>query len=242
MFGWPNITSSDALTRAREDGTIVISTTPPARAGADELLRQAHESVYRWPGSFPGFSATIRIDGIEGGADGTVQVPSSGAPSLRVDGREDVAWARRELASMASHRRHLPYEDADGRHPKSLRPDDGSPLGRLVVLEDALHSAFRLQDGRVREISRRHRDGRFTLQLQAWEPVPDGRWLATAFTALHFPPEGDTLVGADVYRDAYVAVDGLMLPAARQVVSVGDAGVTVRSLGLGDHVVAGGGK
>jgi hypothetical protein len=203
---------------------------------ADALLRAAQEHGYQHPPDFPGFRAAVRIHDGATVADGTVTVPREGAPELDVDADEaTLAWARHELGSMAMHRRHRSYEDGDGRHEKRLAPDDGSPLGRLVVLDDAMASTFRIREGHIQEISRSHGGARFTIAIQERVTAPDGRSVSSAFTVLFQDEQTGRLTRAHVYADGHTAVGELLLPGSRQVVTGDEDGLRVRRLELSGH-------
>jgi hypothetical protein len=203
---------------------------------ADSLLRSAQERAYHHPPEFGGFRAALRVQDGGSVAEGTVTVGREGAPEIALDAdAQTLAWARHELGSMAAHRRHRSYEDGDGRHPKRLAPDDGSPLGRLVVLEDELASTFRVRDGELSEISRSHGGARFTIVIQERVAAPDGRSVSSAFTVLFRDEASGALTSAHVYADGHEPVGGLLLPASRQVVTADGDGVRVRRLDLSEH-------
>jgi hypothetical protein len=163
-------------------------------------------------------------------------VRAGGRPEPEIDlPEEDARWLAHELSSMAGHRFHRAYEDADGRNGKVLHDDDGSPLGRLVAIEDAMDSSYRIRDGRIDAITRTHGGSRFTIVIQERAEAPDGRFVSTAFTVCHWDVESGRLLRADAYTDAYVERDGILLPARRRVATASDAGLTVRELELTDH-------
>lgn len=203
---------------------------------ADALLRAAQERGYHHPPGFAGFRAALRIHDGDTVVDGTVVVPGDGAPEFDLDAEEStIAWARHELGSMAMHRRQRSYEDGDGRHAKRLGPDDGSPLGRLIVLDDPMASTFRVRDGMIEEISRSHGGARFTIQIQERVVAPDGRVVSSAFTVLFQDETTGKLRSAHVYADGHASVGGVLLPSSRQVVTADDEGKRVRRLELTGH-------
>jgi hypothetical protein len=203
---------------------------------ADEHLRAAQEGGYHHPPGFAGFSATVAIQAGGETATGTVTIGPDAEPQLDLAGSEDArAWAGRELASMAAHRRHRTYEEGDGRHGKRLGPADEHPLGRRVELDDPLSSSFRVRDGQLTEITRSHGNRRFTIVIQDRVAAPDGRSVSTSFTVSYWDTDTGRLTRADTYADGYVERDGLLLPAFRQVATSDDDGLTVRRLELSDH-------
>lgn len=78
---------------------------------------------------------------------------------------------------------------------------------------------------------------RFVIAVSERLHVDDGRYLPAHFTVFHWSTESGRLVRADHFTDTYVPVDGVFLPARRQVVSATDAGLTTRVLELAEHRV-----
>lgn len=200
--------------------------------GADAALEQAHDATYRFPSGFAGFEAAVRTGT---GARGTVRVAGRRSVELVVDGGEgaDVAWVRDEIASIVSHRWPSSYADGDGRYAKKI---DGDVVS---LLDDPFASAYRVGGSGVTEVHRSIGETRFTIVIAERHPLPDGRYLPAHFTVFSWNVESGRLVRADHFRDNYVAVDGVHLPARREVTSGTDEGLTTRWLELTDHTITG---
>jgi Protein of unknown function (DUF3386) len=206
------------------------------RASADELLRRAHETSYRLPPGFPGFRARLRVSGpIE--AAGRVTIRPGARPELEIDLPEQAKWLEHELASLAGHRFHRSYDEADGPTAKRLEAEDGNPQGDLIVLEDSMDSSYRVGEGVINEISRTHGGGRFTIVIQDRAEAPDGRLVSTAFTVCHWGSDDGRLSRVDAYSDAYVDVDGLLLPSRRRIASASESGLLVRQFEFDAHEI-----
>jgi Protein of unknown function (DUF3386) len=202
---------------------------------ADELLHGAYTSNYRFPPGFAGFRSDLRYrsDGVA--ASGSVLVPAGSAPQLELNLPEDeLRRLRHELGSLAAHRFHRDYESADGAHAKQLE-DDENALGRLVTIEDAMASSYRVGNGSINQITRTHGGSRFTIVIQGRVTAPDGRRASAAFTVFHWAEEDGRLVRTDAYEDGYAEVAGLLLPARRRVATASDAGLAVREIVLERH-------
>ncbi len=207
---------------------------------ADELVREAYEAVHRYPQDFPGYRAAVLFSTERGSSRGAVAVRPGRDPELTIDAAEaDRRWLSQELGSLAGHRWHRSYEDADGRLAKTLGADEGHPLGRLVELDDAMRSTYRVLDGRITEISRTADATRFTIVIQERMAAADGGAVSTQFTVAYWDLEAGRLTRSDVYSDAYVELEGVLLPCLRRVVTAADDGLTARQMRLSAHELLG---
>ena len=196
----------------------------------DVLLRRAHEAGYRFPSTFTGFEATVRT---AAGDTGTVAVTGRTAVELTIDGQpsDDADWARGEIASIVSHRWAARYDEGDGRWAKRAEGDT------VTILDDPFDSAYRLRGDVISEVHRTAGGTRFVIAVSERITVDDGRHLASHFTVFHWDTGSGKLVRADHYTDSYASVDGVHLPARREVTSATDAGLNTRVLVLADHAV-----
>lgn len=212
------------------------------RDEADALVHDAHLNVHRHPPDFPGFRARIRLSAGGAVSVGRAAFRAGGAPEIEIDALpEDAAWLAREAASMVAHRSHRAYEDGDGRFAKDLDDDEG-PFGRVVHISDPMLSTYWIENGHITRIGRTIDGGRLTILIQDQAPAPDGRWVATHFTVTVQDEGTGELLMAEAYRDRYVAVGDLLLPACRRVVSLGRDGSAARELLLDHHEVLGAGE
>lgn len=217
---------------------MVASTAP---SPADELLGAAARSTYRYPAGFAGFDARLRLDTDAGSAETPVAVRvDDGRVTVEGERSSELEWATDQLRSVVSHRLARPYEEGDGVHGKRLR-EDGSPLGKLVELDDPMSSSYRVDDGRITLVTRRPEGRPFSIAVQGRTPAPDGSAVPTEFTVFFWDGEG-RLEAAEAYSDEYVAAGSLLLPATRLVVRANDEGILVRRLSLSDHALVGAGR
>jgi hypothetical protein len=208
---------------------------------ADELLGGAARSTYRYPPEFAGFDARLRLQSDAGSVETPVSVRvEDGRVTVEGDGSPELEWATDQLRSVVSHRLARPYEEGDGAHGKRLR-EDGSPLGKLVELDDSMSSSYRVDDGRITLVTRRPEGRPFSIVVQGRTPAPDGSAVPTEFTVF-FWDAGGRLEAAEAYTDEYVQAGSLLLPASRLVVRAGDEGILVRRLTLSEHALVGAGR
>lgn len=204
---------------------------------AHEIMQRAHEASYRYPAGFAGFQASLEASLAGDQISGTIAVRAP--QDIEIDVATDeagMAWLRQELASVAGHRWHAPYSEADGRHTLTLDADDGHPLGQLVeVQDDRFASFYRVHDGDITQVSRQMGKVRFSIFIQERATAPDGRTLPAHFTVVHWDTEQGRLTRTDIYRDQFEVIADIPLLAARRVITADDAGVTVKHLCLSNH-------
>jgi hypothetical protein len=214
---------------------------------ADDLLRPAHDAVYRFPVGFAGFAAKLDT---HAGQTGTVTV--RGRRDIQVtlpDDAVDGGWVRQEIGGMVAHRWASEYADGDGRWSKRVTEDRGLAGALLISFEDdPFDSAYRLRDGQIAEVHRTAGYTRFVIAVHDREVTGDGRTIPSRYSVFHWSTGEDGLSEdpgtaqrrlrrADHYCDAYTRTDGVYLPACREVTSATDAGLTTRRIDLRDHVL-----
>lgn len=206
---------------------------------AHEIMQRAHEAGYRYPAGFAGFRTSLEASIAGDQVSGTIAVRAP--KDIEIDAATDeagMAWLRQELASVAGHRWHAPYSEADGRHTLTLDADDGHPLGQLVeVQDDRFASSYRVRDGQIAQVNRQMGTLRFSILIQDRVTAPDGRTLPAHFTVVFWDLEHDRLTRTDIHRDQFETVSGIPLLASRRVITVDDAGVTVKHLRLSNHEI-----
>jgi hypothetical protein len=213
-----------------------------ATTTADDLLEAAHAAAYRFPKDFTGFTATLRT---HAGEVGTVTVTGPRAITVELPTHATEAdWDREEITSMVGHRWASSYAEGDGRWAKRLEANSAGETGQLVkILDDPFDSAYRIVDGAIAEVHRTMGDVRFTIAIADRVQTLDGRWLPSHFTVFHWKTadgeDARRLIRADQYRDEYVRVDDVYLPARRTVVSATDDGLITRACELVTHRMLG---
>jgi hypothetical protein len=195
---------------------------------ADVLLRQAHESGYRFPPDFRGFTAAFITSTGERG-----RVVVRGRTEIEVVGEDAAGWVAGEITSMVTHRWATTYDDGDGRWAKRVEADT------VALTDDPFDSSYRLRGNLISEVHRTVGGSRFVISVSGRTPAHDGRLLPAHFTVFHWGVDDGRLVKADQFTDSYVLVDGVHLPGRREITSATDAGLTTRWFELADHRVTG---
>lgn len=182
---------------------------------ASKLLAEARAARAHWE-RFPGFTADIEINFDGQLARGKATVLANGRVGLERLDPEKEAWARRVLGTTIAHRldesasRHTPcaFVDQELRH----------PLGRAIrVLNDELHSSYRIRDQQILEVNRTTPEGRFTISVLENRKNAEGKYLPITFVVSYF--DGQGLSQSEVHQQTWQRLDRFDLPVTTTVVS-----------------------
>lgn len=220
---------SGAATTARE--TEKQAGEDPA---ATRLLADARAARAVWS-RFPGFTADARVNWDGKVFSARVKVDATG--KVTVEGVEDKAvesWTRRVLGSVIAHRLpagslETPCAFADG--------ETAHPLGRLInVLNDEMHSSYRIRDRQIMVVNRVTPEGRFSIMMQHNATTPEGRFLPTAFVVNYFDKDGN-LTRSEANYHTWKRLGEYDLPVLTRVITAGKES-HVREIELSNHRLA----
>jgi hypothetical protein len=191
---------------------------------ASKLLADARAARANWE-KFPGFKADIAVN-IDGKISrGQVQVDGKGKVSFEGLNSRSEAWAKRTLGSAVAHRmdgsaaRNTPCAFADA--------DEHYPLGRLIhVLNDELHSSYRIRDRQIMVVNRNMGERRFTITMQENRTNAEGKYLPVSYTVTTWDNKAGALQACDIHYQTWQRVGGFDLPATIRVVSTTPANGT----------------
>lgn len=215
---------------------------PPAGAdpAAYALLKAAHENRQNFPADFPGLAADLVFNDDGREYAGTLRYkPGDGMP-LEVTLERPlgpafeglIAWVEGTARNLLGHRRGGDFAQGDGRHPLTLGPDDKSPLGRSVLLNDALKSSYRIKDGIVTEVTRTMGDTRFTITVLETTPGEQGKYLPRHFVVTYFDAGTGAIRSVQSFTDTHRKISGIWIPTTRRVIEAEDGKITARVLTL----------
>ncbi len=168
--------------------------------------------------NFPGFTADLIVTIQNKEYKGTVQVDAKGKVVIGDMENPQAGWAKRILASAVSHRLQNPqtmktpcaFADNDDKH----------PLGRLVnVLNDELHSSYRIRDEQIMVVNRVQDGTRFSITVQANQKTEDGKFLPSTYSVHYWAKDG-SLEKAEAHTQTWNRFNGLDLPHTIRVVTV----------------------
>lgn len=189
---------------------------------ASKLLKDARAARARWK-DFLGFSADIEVNLDGTTTKGKLAVDAKGKVTLT--GLDDAAekWAKRELASLVSHR----LDDAATRDTPCAFADDvkNHPLGRrIVVLNDELHSSYRIAGNRLVVVERATPESRFTITVLEYQPNEEDKLLSTRFVVNSWDPKTGALIRSDANSQLFKRIGAFDLPwALGQISSLPDS-------------------
>lgn len=198
------------------------------------LLRQVYEKRVTWGPDFPGFTAKLTVDHQGEEHQGTVKVGKDRQVELHLPNAEAARWAEEALRSIVAHR-SARFAEGDGRYPLTLGPEDRHPAGRLVHLNDALDSTYRIREGQIRQINRSAGPKqRFTIDILETTRTEEGKFLSRVYTVSFFDAASGQLLRADTFWDGYRKVGPYHLPEFRRQVTAGDGRTAWKMLRLDD--------
>jgi hypothetical protein len=200
-------------------------------AEATKLLAVARASRATWD-NFPGFTADLSVN-LDGAVyKGTVAVDGSG--KVKVTLADDAAnkWALGQLRSVVSHR----LIGDDRQTPCAFADDDVQhPLGRKIrVLNDELHSSYRIRGVEIVEVNRQMPASRFTITVLESTVNAEKKLLSTCYVVNTWD-KADALVSSQAFHQTWVRVGRFDLPGTETIVNAGSGALGARTLALTNH-------
>ncbi|MCU0491938.1 MAG: DUF3386 domain-containing protein [Chloroflexaceae bacterium] len=199
------------------------------------LLERANGQRYRLPSSFPGFTASLRVQINQECWEGDVRVGSRKHVHVYLAAAIPGALVRTKVQSMLLHRWPTPIHERDGRYALAL-DSTPHPCGTCVRLcGDPLHSTYHISDEGITLVSRTIGPQQMAIAILDSQQTANGTRLPTHFTLAIRERATRQLLRADSYTDRYVAVQGYMLPQRRQAIIHAAHHTTCYTLELSNH-------
>jgi hypothetical protein len=207
---------------------------PVADPAAVALLKEAHDNRCAFPADFAGLSADVAINDNGKEVKGTVTYHVGQRVDVKLTDatKEEQMWAREQLATAISHRLNDDFAKGEGANPITFVPDDHSPLGRQVALNDQFKSLDRIKDHRITEVTRTMGDMRFTITVMDNQIVEDGKYLPNQFVVTYFDASSGAIKQMDAYTDGFTKIEGAWVPTTRRIVSAENGAFTTRTYAL----------
>jgi hypothetical protein len=221
--------------------SLLADDKPAADPAATKLLAEARAARASWT-NFPGFTADVAVNTDGKIARGTVTVGADG--KVKIDGLDKSveSWAKGSLASIVGHR----LDDGSPAHETPCAFADNvehHPMGRAIrVLNDELHSSYRIRDRQITEVNREMKDRRFTISVLDNKPNAEGKFLSANFVVNYWSLENGDLLRSETTQQTWTRVGkfdlpavSLVLTAAKQKSGEAEKEPATRSLTLSNH-------
>ncbi|GIW81957.1 MAG: hypothetical protein KatS3mg105_3764 [Gemmatales bacterium] len=203
---------------------------------ASKLLAEARSARAVWE-KFPGFSADIEVnfDGVI--SRGRAFVHANGDVEIRDLDPDKARWARRIVGSLAGHRLSRP---ASRNTPCAFADEQQDhPLGRaIVVLNDELHSSYRIKDRQIVEVNRTMGNRRFTITVLENKKNDEGRFLPAHYIVSYWDAKTGQLISTSASTQTWRRLSGFDLPLSCRVVTA-DEKIMTRTLTFSNHQLLG---
>jgi hypothetical protein len=213
-----------------------------ADPAATKLLADARAARAMWGKEFPGFTADIEVN-LDGKlSKGRVEVESTGKVRYHDLDKDAEAWAKSTLGSIVGHRIDTTIRDT----PCAFADDNRThPMGRLVrVLNDEMHSGYRIRDEQIFVVNRNVGGQRFTISVLENIKNKEGKYLSAHFVVDYWNPTTGELTRSDANQQTWTRVGPVDLPVTARVVTAtklpakeGEtkSGTSSKSLTLSNH-------
>ena len=218
--------------------TSSISTDEPKTAAADpaatKLLADARAARAAWV-NFPGFTADLTVNLNGKLHKGAVTVSDKGKVQLIMD--DDLKDSvRREIASIVSHR--LP--GGPSNTPCCFAEDlPEHPQGRtILVLNDELHSSYRIKDRQIMEVNRTQGDARFTISVLENMWNKDKQYLPVAYVVNTWDAKSKALKSSQTHHQTWTRIGAFDLPLLATTITATEGKLSSRSLAFSNHQLA----
>ena len=223
----------EAYKQAKHYATLVISTNVlqsvsgsgdrQANSAASKLLKEARQARMEWE-NFPGFSANIQVNHNGMSQRGQIVVSGAGRVDVKgIDNPKTKMWVRKQVSQIVMHR----ISNAAERDTPCAFADDvkDHPLGRkIVVLNDELHSSYRIRDRQIIEVNRSMKGIRFTITVLHNYETPNKKFLPASYVVNTWASKGGQLVSSSSHHHTWTKVGQYDLPASLLIANAAPEG------------------
>lgn len=196
---------------------LVLALALPATASdkkpdpaATKLLAEARAARAAWH-NFPGFTADLTVNRDGKAHKGKVEVSAQGKVEVTLEDSALQASVRREIASLVGHR--LPVEYTKPTQCAFSDEVADHPLGRAItVLDDELHSSYRIRDKQIIEVNRAMKDVRFTITVLDNLVTREKQFLPSAYVVNTWDLKTKALVNSVAHHHTWTRQGAFDLP------------------------------
>lgn len=204
---------------------------------AAALMARAHETRYVWGTDITGAAGKFRwtLDGRSGEGAFTADFKKRrGGVQVTVESADSDAKQKVEqhVRSLIMHRAPQPARP-ETAFVIVVEDEERGPL--IMPLGDAMHSTYRVKDGKLVQVNRTAHGSRFTIDVQAFEQLAEGRFHTTAYTVTMWDPDTGKRVGRNTFAtEGFHNVGGVYFPKREKVAFERDGKTSTLELDYSD--------
>ncbi len=184
---------------------------------ASNLLKEARQARAVWK-NFPGFTANLEVN-VNGKIYKTpVTITSKGRVQTELKDEVLQRWLRRQVGSIVSHRLS---NAAEYNTPCAFADDNKKhPLGRrILILNDELHSSYRIRNKQIIEVFRSTGPIRFKITVLNNYRNRDKKFLPASYVVNSWNAKTNKLVSSTAFHDTWKRIGRFDLPATMTIVN-----------------------
>jgi hypothetical protein len=204
-----------------------VNAREKADPAATRLLAEARNARAVWE-NFPGFHGDLEINHNGKVEKAQVDVDKAGKVQLDMAESDLKTWTRRELSSLVSHRLGGSPTDTPCAF---LDENTHHPMGRAIkVLNDELHSSYRIRDQQILEVNRVTGDIRFTISVLENKLTPEKKYLPIAYVVNNWDQKANVLRRSITFHNTWNRIGTYDLPNSVLVVDASSGNLDVRQI------------
>jgi hypothetical protein len=143
-------------------------------------------------------------------------------------------WARRQVSSLVAHR--LPGATELSTPCAFADQVQDHPQGRTIrVLNDELHSSYRIRDKQILEVNRAMGETRFTITVLENLWTKEKQYLPVAYVVNTWDAKSNQLRSSAAHHDTWTRVGAYDLPLTIGIVTATSGQLESRSLTFANH-------
>ncbi len=219
--------------------TVAASGAAQEDPAATKLLADARAARAVWR-NFPGFAADLAVNHDGRVTKANVTVDAKGKVQLDMEDGDLKNWARRQVASLVAHR--LPGATELSTPCAFADQVLDHPQGRAIrVLNDELHSSYRIRDRQILEVNRSMGETRFTITVLDNMWTKEKQCLPLAYVVNTWDVKSGQLRSSSAHHDTWTRLGDFDLPVTIGVVTATPGQLESRSLTFSNHRLGGNG-
>jgi Protein of unknown function (DUF3386) len=208
-----------------------------AEAKAVQLFQEALDARASWS-NFPGFSADVKVNADGRAWKGSVKISAKGEVTITEEDEVVTPWVREQMESMVMHR----VASSRKGEPVLRFADNVSdhPLGRLLTFEGgAMASSYRVKERQIMVVNRAMGKVNMTITVIDNDLNAEKKFLPRSYTVQYWNAATGDLQRTESIQNRWTRLGNLDLPTLVTVQTSSAAGLSVKTMSLSQHRLAG---